>query len=161
MFSDQTHLNPDINSWKLIMPRKLRPQMLKENHDELQSGHLGSEKTHARISEYYYWPGLYSKVIKYVKNCKIYQRIKPSNQAKIGLMGKRLIEEPRAIVAADIMGPLPLSKKGEKFGIRHNKTPKYYSQANYIERYNRTIKKIIKARLENDYETCDDNVDDV
>ena len=39
--------------------------------------------------------------------------MKPSNQAKIGLMGKRLIEEPWTMVAADIMGPLPLSKKGK------------------------------------------------
>ena len=28
-------------------------------------------------------------------------------------MGKRLIEEPWTMVAADIMGPLPLSKKGK------------------------------------------------
>ena len=28
-------------------------------------------------------------------------------------MGKRIIEEPRTIVAADIVGPLPLSKKGK------------------------------------------------
>ena len=31
----------------------------------------------------------------------------------MGLMGKRLIEEPWTMVAADIMGPLPLSKKGK------------------------------------------------
>ena len=79
----------------------------------MQSGHLGSEKTHARISEYYYWPGLYSEVIKYVKNCKTCQRTTTSNQEKIGLMDKRLIEKPWTMVAADIMGPLPLSKKGK------------------------------------------------
>ena len=28
-------------------------------------------------------------------------------------MGKRLIEEPWTMVAADIMGPLPLSKEGK------------------------------------------------
>ena len=50
---------PDIYPWKLVVPKKLRPRVLKENYDELQSGHLGSEKTHARISEYYYRPGLY------------------------------------------------------------------------------------------------------
>ena len=37
-------LLPDINPWKLVVLKKLRPQVLKENHEELQSGHLGSEK---------------------------------------------------------------------------------------------------------------------
>ena len=74
---------------------------------------MGSEKTYARISECYYWPGLYSEVIRYVKNCETCQRTKTNNQTKIGLMGKRLIEEPWTMVAADIMGPLPLSKKGK------------------------------------------------
>ena len=42
-----------------------------------------TEKTHARISEYYCWPGLCSAVIKYVGKCKICQRTKPSNQQKL------------------------------------------------------------------------------
>ena len=83
----------------------MRPQVLKENHDGLQAGYLESEETHARIFKYYYWPGLYPEVIKYVKDCKICQRTILSKQAKIGLRGKRLIE--------DVMGPLPLSKKGK------------------------------------------------
>ena len=87
-------LLPEISPWKLVMPNELRPQVLKENHDELQAGHLGSEKTYARISECYYWPGLYSEVIRYVKNCKICKRTKTDKQEKIGLMGKRLIKEP-------------------------------------------------------------------
>ena len=40
----KSSLLPDINPWKLVVPKKLRPQVLKENHDGLQSGHLGSEK---------------------------------------------------------------------------------------------------------------------
>ena len=133
-------------------------------------------------------------------------------------MGKRLIEELCTMVAADIMRPLPLSKKGktqyilvfvdsfnkwveiipiekangktiesefhkriisrwetlrvhctenstefvnetiqeltEKFGIRHTKTPKYYPQENFTERYNR-------AGIENNHATWEDNVDDL
>ena len=105
-------ISPEINPWKLVVPKRLKPQVLKGNRDEVQAGHLGSEKTYARTSECYYSPGLYSEVIEYVNNCKTCQRTKLTNRAKIGLMGKRLIEEPWTMVAADIMGPLPLSKKG-------------------------------------------------
>ena len=221
----KSSLLPDTNPWKLVVPKKLRPQVIKENHDELQAEHLGSEKTYAGIYECYCWPGLYSEVIKYVKDCKTCQRMKPSNQTKIGLMGKRLIEEPWTMVAAGILGPLPLSKKGknqyilvfidlftkwveiipikkangktieaefhrriisrwgtprvlhtdngtesinknirelkEKFGMRHTKTSKYYAQANPTERYNRTIKQIIKAYLQDDHATWHDNADDL
>ena len=59
MFEHSSSPLLDINPWKLVGPEKLRPQILNESHDEWQSGYLGSEKTHARISEYYYWPGLH------------------------------------------------------------------------------------------------------
>ena len=49
----------------------------------------------------------------------------------------------------------------EEFGIRHTKTPKYYHQANPTKRYNRTIKQIIKAYLENDLGTWDDNIENL
>ena len=38
---------------------------------------------------------------------------------------------------------------------------KYYPQTNPTELYNRTIKQIIKAYLQNDHATWDDNVDDL
>ena len=47
----------------------------------------------------------------------------------------------------------------EKFRIRYTKTPKYYPRENPTETYNRIIKQIIKAYLENDHATWDDNVE--
>ena len=41
----KSSLLPEISPWKLVVPEKLRPQVLKENHDEVQAGHLGSGKT--------------------------------------------------------------------------------------------------------------------
>ena len=113
-------------------------------------------------------------------------------------MGKRLIEEPWTMVAADIIGPLPLGKKGKKQYILvfidlftkwveiipikkangktieaefHKRTisrwgtprviSRYYPQEYPTERYNRTIKQIIKAYLQDDHATWDDNADDL
>ena len=67
------------------------------------------EKTYARIAENYFWPGMYSKTLKYVKECKTCQRIKPKISNQVELLGKRVIEEPWTVVVADIMGPLPKS----------------------------------------------------
>ena len=49
------------------MPKELREQVLRENHDSKQAGNLGMEETYARISENYFWPGKYSETLKYVK----------------------------------------------------------------------------------------------
>ena len=49
----------------------------------------------------------------------------------------------------------------EKFRIRHTKTPEYYPRANPTEWYSRTIERVIKAYLENDHASWDDNVDDL
>ena len=47
---DQTHSNLPFYQ-KLVVPEKLRPEVLKDNHAEVQAGHLGPEKTYSRISE--------------------------------------------------------------------------------------------------------------
>ena len=86
--------NLNNNSWELTIPKELRNQVLEENHDDKQAGHLGMEKTYARIAENYFWPGMYFETLKYVKECYTCQRIKPKIDNKIGLMGKRIIEEP-------------------------------------------------------------------
>ena len=76
------------------------------------SGHLGIEKTHARLAHLYYWPGMFRDVATYVRACKVCQQMKVEQAGPAGLMGKRVIEQPWTIVAADIMGPFPLSRAG-------------------------------------------------
>ena len=73
------------------------------------------ENTYARIAENYFWPGMYSEILKYVKECDICQRTKPKVNNQVGLLGKRIIEEPWTVVAADIMGPLPRSKAKNQY----------------------------------------------
>ena len=40
----KSSLLSNINQWKLVVPKKLRTQVLQENHDGLQTGQPGSEK---------------------------------------------------------------------------------------------------------------------
>ena len=111
----KSSLDLDSNPWKLTIPKELREQVLKENHDNKQAGHLGMEKTYARIAQNYFWPGMYSETLKYVKECDTCQRIKPKINNQVGLLGKRIIEEPWTVVAADIVCPLPRSKSRNQY----------------------------------------------
>ena len=76
------------------------------------SGHLGIEKTQARLSLLYYWPGMFRDVATYVRACQVCQQMKVEQAGSAGLMGKRVIEQPWTIVATDIMGPFTLSRAG-------------------------------------------------
>lgn len=105
----------DEASWKVVVKQKNRDRILFDTHDNVQSGHLGIEKTHARIAKDYYWPGMFKDIVNYVKHCDICQKIKSEQYAPPGMLGKRIIEHPWSVVAADIMGPFPRSKKGMKY----------------------------------------------
>ena len=74
------------------------------------------EKTYARIAENYFWPGIYSENSKYIKECDKCQRTKPKVNNQVGLLGKRIIEEPWTVVVADIIGRYPeeADKGGEE-----------------------------------------------
>lgn len=89
--------------------------MLSECHDDPSAGHLGREKTYARIAKSYHWPGMSRDIAKYVQQCLICQQIKPEQKPPAGLMGRRTISAPWEVVAADVMGPLPRRKRGYEY----------------------------------------------
>jgi hypothetical protein len=90
-----------------------RLKILHDCHDSRVSGHLGVKKTVARISQYYYWPGLRSSVSEYIRTCDICQRTKSSNQAPYGLLQPLLIPEERwQSVSMYFITPLLQTKHG-------------------------------------------------
>lgn len=105
-------LLPDLEAWKLVLPRELREAVIRENHDAPQAGHLGIEKTYSRIALLYYWPGMYKDVTDYVRACETCQKCKVEQMRPRGLMGNRVNEQPWVAVAVDVMGPFPPNKQG-------------------------------------------------
>lgn len=53
----------------LAIPGPYRQEILRTLHDDPTSGHLGFFKTYERIHHRYFWPRLYSTVLKYVNSC--------------------------------------------------------------------------------------------
>ena len=108
---------PDLDSWKLVVPRVNRKRVLFESHNTPQAGHLGIDKTIHRVAQSFYWPGMRKDIAQYVRNCVKCQLHKVSQQAPMGLMGKREIEGPWTTVAGDVMGPFPPSKSGFRYVV--------------------------------------------
>lgn len=100
--------------WRLVVPANHRASVLTEAHRAPSSGHLGVEKTYDRVAREYYWPGAWHDVHAYVTSCPECQAYKASQQAPQGLLGKRIVEQPWSVVAADVM-EFPPSKGQYKY----------------------------------------------
>ena len=85
---------PDLDRWKLVVPKLDQERALFECHNTPESGHLGVDKTYHRLLQWYFWPQMKRDVVRYVKQCIDCQLHKVSQQAPMGLMGQRNIEGP-------------------------------------------------------------------
>jgi hypothetical protein len=54
----------------------MRENLLKEKHSRGLVGHFGHDKTFAKLSESYFWPGMRADVKKFVDRCRICQHLK-------------------------------------------------------------------------------------
>lgn len=101
---------------KILVPYEYRLELLKQNHQTPPNAHFGIKKTIEKLSRLYYWPGLSKDVQDYILHCQECQRFKPSNTLRQGYMKER--EQPMIpwqIVSLDLIGPLPRSRKNNKF----------------------------------------------
>ena len=104
--------------WKVWVPKTLRPQILKEHHDGRMASHFGIERTLARIKNApYFWPKLRESVEDWCNKCDVCFKIKPSNKTQKAPMKMYGVGEPMERVAVDILGPLPVSTRGNRFII--------------------------------------------
>jgi len=55
-------------------------------HDHIFSAHLGVENTYKKISERYYWPGMYKEIKSYDTSCVSCQKRKVDNTPTYGFM---------------------------------------------------------------------------
>ena len=66
---------------QLCIPNcSMRENLLKEKHSGGLAGHFGHDKTFAKLSESYFWPGMRVEVKKFVDRCRICQHSKGKKQ---------------------------------------------------------------------------------
>ena len=100
---------------QLCLPRKLIPEVLKLLHDSPTAGHLGVSKTAGRVTSRFYWNNWMQDVEDHCRSCeKCAQRNAPSKHLKARLV-TNLTGYPMQRVALDVVGPLPKSRRGNRF----------------------------------------------
>jgi hypothetical protein len=79
----------EADSWKKVVAKDYRSEILKRFHDVPASGHVGIYKTFWKIHNLYFWPRMRADVVRYVRGCKICAQYKVERKAPAGLMGGR------------------------------------------------------------------------
>ena len=97
---------------KIYVPnnKKIKEEILKENHDSVDIGHLGQQRMLELLKRNYWWPGLKEDVKRYVQGCFKYQQNKVQHQKKARELHP--LEIPQGLwqeISIDIIGPLPKS----------------------------------------------------
>ncbi|XP_037508775.2 uncharacterized protein LOC119385403 [Rhipicephalus sanguineus] len=59
---------------QLMVPEELKSTVLKLGHDSIRAGHQGIKNTFEKITEEFFWIGVWSDVRRYVKSCEVCQR---------------------------------------------------------------------------------------
>lgn len=103
-------------SWKQVIPSEHRDTIIYHNHSTPTAGHFGIFKTYHRIKQFYFWPGMYRDVANFVSRCETCLAHKHQTQHTIGLMGKpKNCARPFQCISIDLIGPLPITRKLNRF----------------------------------------------
>ncbi|GMF33950.1 unnamed protein product [Phytophthora fragariaefolia] len=106
-----------VNGWRVVLPPTLWSAVFKEMHGSVRSGHLRGPHTYGRVAQWYWWPGLYREVRRWVCGCpecgsrkaKPREVIPPLRSLGGGAVGDRW--------ALDVAGPFPIATGGELYVI--------------------------------------------
>ena len=92
--------------------KKVKEEILRENHDSVDVGHLEQQRMLELLKRNYWWLGLKEDIKKYVQGCFKCQQNKVLYQRKAGkLHPLEIPQETWQEISIDIIGPLPTSNR--------------------------------------------------
>lgn len=106
--------NSDTSYEQIVLPKKYRDRVMRLAHDVPFAGHLGREKTVQRILRRFYWPTLFQDVRRYCQTCGECQ-LHGGQRTRAPLIPLPVIGEPFRRIAMDIVGPLPKTRRGNRY----------------------------------------------
>ena len=105
-------LNPHL---QLVIPRSSIQTVLREFHSTPTGGHFGFRRTMEKIRSRFYWPGQRHDVANWCKACAECASRKSPTKRRRAPMQSELVGTPMQRVAMDILGPLPVTARENKY----------------------------------------------
>ena len=88
---------------------------MEELHAERTAGHFGTERTCRAVQDRFYWPGYRRSVEVFCAGCVACLRRNDPGKACVPPMGLRVAGYPFERIAIDIVGPLRISDRGNRY----------------------------------------------
>ncbi|GBN25970.1 Retrovirus-related Pol polyprotein from transposon 17.6, partial [Araneus ventricosus] len=101
--------------WQLILPKSRIQEVLRETHDSASGGHFGVMKTLSKTRERFYWDRLRADVEKWCRECHACGARKGPKTRTKGRLQRYNVGAPFERMALDILGPLPVTTKGNRY----------------------------------------------
>ena len=101
--------------YQLLVPKSLRQEIIRNNHNTLLSGHFGVNKTSIKIKKKYCWYQMDQDIRLYIRQCKQCNKDKDPRKKPKARLGLYLAGYSMDRIAVDIMGPLPLTIGGKRY----------------------------------------------
>ena len=99
----------------LVVPRKMRADLLKLSHNDPSSRHMGINRCVERLLQHYYWPGLTSEVQLWIAECELCSSRKTPVLPQKAPIKSIEVGRPMELWAMDILGPLPTTARGNQY----------------------------------------------
>ena len=99
---------------KVVVPKQLRSLVLYEAHDGLLGAHLGIKRTISKIARKYFWPNMQKDIEDYCNACSVCQEAKGPRKLTRQQLKPTPVNGVFERIAMDILGPLPMTMKGNK-----------------------------------------------
>jgi hypothetical protein len=96
---------------RIVVRKEEKNEIIKENHEQ---GHLGKLNTYKRIAEKYFWGEMKADIESFVKQCHRCQLRSP-RQGEAPLTPITKTPVPFYQIGIDVMGPLPITLKENRF----------------------------------------------
>ena len=100
---------------QLVIPRSLRHEVLLQGHDSPFSGHLGVNKTYAKLRDKYFWPKMYMDIQHYCLSCESCAMKKNPKQRTTAPVLPIPVHGPWDVVASDCCGPFVQTSRGNRY----------------------------------------------
>ncbi|XP_053401636.1 uncharacterized protein LOC123522917 [Mercenaria mercenaria] len=100
---------------QVIVPEKVKREILQSMHGGLLAGLMGTKKTKAKILQRFYWFNLREDVKLFIRQCDICARDKKPPKPPRAAMGSVRTGAPWDVLATDYLGPFPITPRGNRY----------------------------------------------
>ena len=97
----------------LVLARSFRQRVLEAAHDGM--GHQSIKKVLAMLYRNFTWPNVYADASAYIRQCVTCQLHRKAKPTRAPMVPMPVLSVPFEVVAIDLVGPFPRSRKGFKY----------------------------------------------